>query len=99
MSGHHGMTVDAPSLPLVGREQIAKSGIALQLRRADDERHMGSSEKRAADLDRSTDAADFRAGVEGRTDLVVTKGRLEILQPGQRGREAFVHPGQRLAAA
>ena len=36
--GHHGMPVDAIGLALIGGEKMAERGIALQLRRADDER-------------------------------------------------------------
>ena len=73
------MAVDAVDLALIGGEEIAERGVALQLRRADDERHRGLAEDRLADLDRPADAADRGAGIEGRADLVVADRRRRAL--------------------
>ena len=99
MARHHGMAIDAVGPPLIGCEEIAESSVALQLRRADHERNVGLCEQFLADVDRAADASNRRAGVEGRTDLVVANGRVERLQPCQRRGQMFVHPGRRFAAA
>ena len=99
MTGHHGMTVDAPGPPLIGREEIAERGIALQLRRADDERNSRLREESLADVDGPANAADRWARIEGRADLVVAECRAQRLQPCQRRRQVFFHPGRRFAAA
>ncbi len=78
---HHGVAVDAIGPALIGGEQMAEGGVTLELRRADDEGHKLPAKAPGADVERAADAADLRARIEGRADLVMTEAGAEALEP------------------
>ena len=65
VAAHDRMAVDAEGFALIGGKQMAESRVAFELRRADDQRHVGLRKDAPANLDRLADAADGGAGIEG----------------------------------
>ncbi len=99
MTAHDRVAVDAENAPLIGSKEIAEGRIALELRRADDDRHQLLFEDLFADLDRLADIADLGRGIECRADLVVADIRPQAFQPLEGRGKMFLHPGRALAAA
>ena len=99
MTAHHGMPVDPVHLPPEGREKVAVGRVALELRRPDHDRHDILLEHGRADLGGLADAADCRAGIEGRADLVVADRGVEIAQMLEDRPQVLLHPGRGFAAA
>ncbi len=64
MAAHDGMVVDTIGFALIGGEQIAERCVTLELRRTDNQRHIGLIKDRFADFHGLTDIADMRCGIE-----------------------------------
>ena len=99
MVAHDRMAVDAVGFALIGRKEIAESGVTLELRRTDNQRHIGLIKDRFADFNSLTDIADMWCGIECRADFVMRNRSIQAFKPVERWREIFLHPFRRFAAA
>ncbi len=73
MAGHDGMPVDPEDVRPEMRKQMSEGRIALQLRRADDQKGRSLIEDRRADIESAADASGFGTGIERRANLVMAK--------------------------